>query len=198
MRRRDLFRLAKEGMCDEELDRLDDTIVKQLTEGIDITLTQAELDDAYDLGERRNHEAIAQGKKDAHGFKGSAEAGLECHKLGAAGELAASKALGMPWERRINNFELPDLGDNIDVKTRPSNPWKVDLQVRPKAKNHRIFVHVVRLSEFEFRVHGWLYGHEAKRVSPFTDHRPPVYYTPIIDLRPLQDLLVMIQAGETV
>jgi hypothetical protein len=202
MRRCELSRLAKNSdITDEQLDQLDTDILQQL-EGRLIAHTVDELVDAYRVGKSRHFEAIAQGKHDNHGFRG--ERGLEFHCIGAAGEYAAAKALGIPWERTINTFKLADLGTIIQVRTRPyKKGWEQDLQVRPGDKDDEIFVHVVeQLSPLQFRVYGWLYGRDAKKTIAWTrpDRPNPVYYTPWVDLdtlQTLQEILAGIQTNDT-
>jgi hypothetical protein len=194
--RRELHRLAKDHpeITDDELDACAADIVQQLEEGVLIALTEEEFIDACGVGEIRHREAIAQGKRDNHGLR--EEDRVDYHRVGAAGECAAAKALGVPWTRTINTFKLPDLSTNIQVRTRPyKSGWAQDLQVRPGDKDAEIFVHVVQqVSLVQFRIHGWLYGQEAKRPSAWTrpDRPNPVHYTRSGDLDTIQHLRRML------
>src|ERR1051325_11733130 len=163
MRRRELRRLAKD-LSEEEYDRRDDELCNELLEGYVITLSQELYEECDQVAEARHRGAIAAGKLDSHGLRASFQQGLDYHKTGVYGEPAVCILLNVPWERRIDTYKSkPDIGIRTQVRTRDREGQ--DLQVRPGDKDHEIFVHVVRVSKYEFRVHGWLWGHEAKEVA---------------------------------
>lgn len=139
-----------------------------------VELTRIEIEFAKLLGIERHHGALGSGRKDAHGFDGDP---LEIHIAGVAGEMAFCKCLGMYFMPTIDTYKSPDVGDNIQVRTR-SEKWH-DLLVRPNDKDEDKFVLVVGKMPI-FSVIGWAYGSEAKHKKWLQSYgdRPPAYFMP--------------------
>jgi hypothetical protein len=94
---------------------------------IEVTLTAADVSWARDVGRQRI--ALAPGNPR---FAYKERSGLDTHTIGAMAELAAAKAIGVPWPARVNTFrELPDLDPFWEVRW-SSNPRKVKVAVDDK------------------------------------------------------------------
>ncbi len=131
---------------------------------IEVVLTPEESTYACSIGELRHQEAIRQGRPDQHGAVGSSyDAGLKMHQDGAAGELAAAKALGRPWAATVNTYKRGgDLGENVQVRLRRKLYY--DLIVRKGDRPDDYYILVLReLPATKFWVVGWIQGKDAQR-----------------------------------
>lgn len=167
-------------------------------QGIWVRLVEMECRFATNLGFERDAEVQRNDRHDAHGLEGDGDS-LFRHINGAGGEIAVAKWRGIYFLPTINTFKSPDIGKNIQVRTRSRHDW--DLLVRPEAKDHEIYICVTgRLPDYCLR--GWLWAHEAKRPEYWKNHgqRGPAWFVPTINLRrlplvpkpigdPLQDIL---------
>lgn len=145
------------------------------------TLTWYEADIAAITGIRRQLKALEQGNPDCHGYSGL---GWDLHVEGAAAELAVAKARGVYWGAHVNVWSVADLGARVQVRLRTQHHY--DLIVRPDDADHHAFVLVTgRLPEY--RIHGWIWGHEAKRSEWRQTYgsRPAAYFVPQTELKPL-------------
>lgn len=149
-----------------------------------VTLTLAECLLACQVGTARQLSAIVQGKQNSHGFRGQ---GFDIHILGAAGELALAKALGIYWTGHINTFKQPDLGTNIQVRTRSSHTY--DLIVRDGDADDELFVLVTGTLP-AFHIWGWIRGGDAKQREYLKTYgsRPEAFFVPHDALHPLATL----------
>lgn len=148
-----------------------------------VHLEEYEVRLALYVASRRQEEAAGAGRSDRHGFAGD---GLAIHLLGTAGEMAAAKALNCYWGGAEGTFKRPDLG-GIQVRTRSRHDY--DLIVRPGDADDEPFLLVTGTMP-AFRVHGWLWGREAKQPQWLQTHggREPAYFVPQAALRPLTAL----------
>lgn len=87
----------------------------------------------------------------------------EISVLGAIGEQAVSRALGIPWRKGINEFREPDLGHNIGVRLLTRDHYR--LPVRSYDKDSRRMVGVVRPDRLTglYRIPGWINAIHGKR-----------------------------------
>jgi hypothetical protein len=140
-----------------------------------VTLTWHELFLATLVGVKRQIEALRKGKTNSHGFDG--EEGWTVHIEGAAGEMAAAKAMGMYWSAPVNTFKGGGDVGKLQIRTR-SNP-NYDLIVREGDRDQDIFVLVTGRAP-RFDVIGWIRGGDAKRAEWSKTHggRPPAYFVP--------------------
>ncbi len=156
-----------------------------------VHLTDGELRAAAFLGGRRDEASRARGLKAGHGFgaESNTDAAAAIDILGAEGEYAVAKALGLPMPDTVNTFKLPDLPGRLQV--RASNHPKCHLLVRPKDADGDSYVLVQALGGGRFDVLGWLPGRAAKRpeYEYAKNGRPPVYLVPRQKLRRVEDLL---------
>lgn len=153
----------------------------------EVKLNPAEFAFAETIGKMRQGEALRLGLPDRHGAQ--KEDGLRIHCVGAAGEIAVAKALGVYYEPTVNTFkEGGDVGP-YQVRTRLRH--KYELLVRDGDRSEDAFVLVTREGrEATFRVHGWLHGGDAKRSDWYHAHggRDFAYFVPQLELRPLEEL----------
>jgi hypothetical protein len=140
---------------------------------------------AAQIGVLRQLEAVRKGLPDRHGFDG--DTGWTIHIEGAAGEIAAAKALGLYWGGTVNTFKTEGDVGNIEVRTRSKPHY--DLLVRDNDKNESVFVLVTGKSP-KYNVVGWILGKDAKKTEWYADYgnRPPAYFVPQNCLRPIEEL----------
>lgn len=132
------------------------TIMIQPEDIANVALEAFELSRAATLGIQRQIHNLYTRKADKHACPTTE--GFHSHILGACGELAVAKALGVYWPGVLGSFEVPDVG-TIQVRTtdRPGG----SLILHKDDPDNDPFVLVVG-SNREFRIVGWLYGHEGK------------------------------------
>jgi hypothetical protein len=152
-----------------------------------VTLTGPEVSFASAVGLARQTEAIIQGKKDAHGFRGDP---WGVHIEGALAEYATAKALNCFWPASVNTWKEPDLtlcGVGIQVRLRSHDHY--DLLVREPDPEQDVYVLTLGTAP-TFRVAGWLFGQDAKQARYRQDYagRVPAYFVPQVDLRPLASI----------
>lgn len=148
-----------------------------------VRLTQYELKMAASVGVSRHISCVAEGRPDADGYDG--ENGWHIHIEGAAGELAVAKAIGRYWDGSVDTFKgKGDIGDNIEVRTHHGHNGHLIVTQRDH-EDHAYFL--VTGTAPDYKVHGWLYGHEAmkdKWLRSFNG-RPEIYFVPQSALHPL-------------
>jgi hypothetical protein len=152
---------------------------------IEVLLTRAEMMVAACVGAMRNISSIDS--PDAHGF--AEEHGWNAHIEGVCGEIAAAKVTQRYWQPTVDTFRAPDIGLNIQVRTRSRHDY--DLLVRPNDNPQYAFIHVTGRAP-RFLVHGYLLGERARRVEWMQEHagRPPAWFVPASSLWPISDLIV--------
>jgi hypothetical protein len=148
-----------------------------------VTLAWHEYAMASEIGRLRQLASVRHGRRDQHGFEGL---GWSEHIEGACGELAVAKHLNVYWDGSVDTFKADDL-PHLQVRTRSLHHY--DLLVRPQDSDEAIWVHVTGRCPV-YRVHGWLYGHEAKKPCwlQAVGGRPPAYFVPQAALHSIDDL----------
>lgn len=150
-----------------------------------VVLTWYELFLASQIGVKRQVEALKRNLPDRHGAK--ADQGWQVHVEGAAGEMAAAKALGLYWSGSINTFKTGgDIG-TLQVRTRSRHDY--DLIVRDSDRDDDRFVLVVGCAPV-FDVIGWILGRDAKRQEWTRTHggRSEAYFVPQNQLLPIETI----------
>ncbi len=151
-----------------------------------IVLTIGEMHLAAHNGTLRVIESIKKGLKDRHGFEGP---GWDINVEGAAGEIAAAKAIGTYWGGTVNTFKtMGDVGD-LEVRTRSKSYY--ELIVREGDNSNAIFILVTGQAPV-FNVVGWIKASDAKQPKWRKTHggRPPAYFVPHDALNPIESLKV--------
>lgn len=140
------------------------------------------------IGMTRQIEALRRGLKDRR--KDIART-WDIHICGALGEMAAAKALNVHWSGSVNTFKGADIGQRIQVRTRPldTERTRYDLIVRDADKDSDIFV-LVQGEADVFYVHGYIVGADAKRDEwrqNYGGHQES-WFVPRSALRPIEEL----------
>lgn len=151
-----------------------------------IELSPPELEAAAEVGSRRHIEALKRRLPDKHGYAKADP--WQIHIEGACGELAAAKALGLPWDGPVNTFRRGgDVGD-LQVRTRSNHDW--DLLIRPKDRPDDVFILVTGVAP-SYVVRGWILGKHAQVPKYLKEYggRPPAFFVPQRDLRPISELI---------
>jgi hypothetical protein len=151
-------------------------------EGITIRLTDTEMCMAAVAGAMRQKESVDQGRVDR--FRNTDKSGLEMHIDGAYGELAFCKWAGRYWGGERNTFSDPDVGSNIQIRTRSRHNY--DLLVRPDAKDHHCYVHITGVAPI-LVLRGWMWARDAKQERWLKPHgdMAKAYFVPVEFLRPM-------------
>ena len=158
-------------------------------EGTFITLSPMELDLAVEGSLLRDEEARKQGRKDTRGLTGSDEYKQYLGIYGLAGEIAAARALRIPYLYTVNTYRsepdlrLPD-GTPIEVKT---SVTAKTLIVPLNADPHDTYVWV-RGELPTLEVVGWAPGYELmnKKFISTPRGRTPIYAIQEHRLYPLE------------
>jgi len=164
-------------------------VVSSILVMIEVELNWVELWLASEIGKLRQFESLRKGLPDKYGFEG---AGWNLHILGASGEMAAAKALGIYYGGSVNTFRTQADVGSLEIRTRSKDSY--ELLVRPDDKDQAIYVHVTG-SNTKFKVHGWLFGKEAKEEQYLQTHggRDPAYFVPFSALKNLSDLKALLK-----
>jgi len=142
------------------------------------------------IGGQRHSDAVAEGRRDNHGFDRSKRDGNDTHAFGAMGEMCVGAVTGVEWHGGVNTFKNADLGLNVQVKTRTSHGY--ELFIRKDDNRQHAYV-LVTGTEPEFKVWGWAWGHEIDangRDDTFGNGREVVKVLRHDQLRPMSTLVV--------
>ena len=152
---------------------------------IRVVLTEPELEYATSIGELRHSECVKRGYQNKHGYSGE-DAGIDI--LGACGELAFCKGIGLEWEASINSFKAPDAGSDIQVRTSPCKAAVPPdnfgrLIVREEDNIDHRYVLVVG-NPPNFVIKGWIRGSNARQDKwiRIESGRPPAWFVPFQEL----------------
>jgi hypothetical protein len=147
-----------------------------------IELTTVELLFAAYEGVLRQVRALSRGLEHAAGYDGSDP--WLIHIEGAAAERAVAKALGIYWP----NSQGPEHGGDLpgEREVRWVKQAHLSLIIRPGDPPERRY-YLVSGREGSYTVHGWIFGHEARREewSKAPNGRSPAWFVPQSVLRPL-------------
>lgn len=146
------------------------------------TLSPYELALGAHVGMQRQIESLSRGLRDQHGAR--AEMGWQLHIEGAIGELVVAKHLGIFWDGSVNTFKLPDLGRQVQVRTRSKDHY--DLIVRTNDQDDDLFVLVTGVAP-TYCVRGCIWGRHAKQLHFWACHggREGAWFVPQSHLAPL-------------
>jgi hypothetical protein len=131
---------------------------------------------------------VQKGLEDKHGFDGEP---WNIDIEGAAGEIAAAKALGVYWGASVNTFKVGGDVGGLEIRTRSKSEY--ELLIRDNDPDDSIFVLVTGRSP-NFEVVGWMKGKDAKREEWKQTHggRPPAYFVPQSELHSIESLKELI------
>lgn len=154
-----------------------------------VILTDEELEIAADVARLRNG---SQRQSDRHDGKVMASS-MAADLMGAEGELAVSKALGIPWDGKWlpvsiwDSWKIDghDVG-GLEVRTTNYQTGRLILQKRDKDYSPYLLVISSRPS---FRLAGWVLGHEGKQDRYWATHVPrPCFMVPQNELKLIDTL----------
>lgn len=110
------------------------------------------------------------------------------HVMGAVGELAASKVLGIPFSGSVDTFkEQPDLQD-VEIRFRSNAEWQLIL--RDNDSDTARYVLARGLPPGAIEIVGWMYGKDGKRPEFKANHGNyrEAYFVPDSMLRDIKEL----------
>lgn len=154
-----------------------------------VTLTPQEMYVSSLVGVRRRLASTGAGKQERNGAdRLDNAAAWYMNVVGAQGECAAAKALGLYWPASINAAKSePDIPPDWQVKTLAKDHY--DLIVRPNdVMAHRYIL--VTGDGPSFRVHGWIRGADACRDEWWKDRGgrdKPAWWVPQSHLLPIPE-----------
>lgn len=173
-----------------------------------VHLSAADIEMCAEVGMRRQGYAVRAQLAELGRVTGRP---LDNHVIGATGEFAVARALGLPWQHNVGTITAPDIGRNIEVRTRLM-PCAGDLVLthrdRDKKDRPYVLVHITmdpgvgrpRLWP-EAYVMGWIFGGDGirRRFWRETERYKPhgACFVPVKHLQPLGRLMAALTAGET-
>ena len=147
-----------------------------------IRLTETEMLVAGILGSERHR--LSANRKTTRGQP--VETSLDSHTVGAYGEIATAKALGLYPGFTVNNFDGPDIEPNIQVRS----ARKGKLILTDRDNPFQIYVLVLGIAP-DLDVAGWVWGYEGQDKKWLFDpnnNRPPAYFVPAKVLRSIETI----------
>lgn len=150
---------------------------------LQVTLTVAEARIAASIGIERQLQALQLNLNPGHGALDT----WSIHIEGAAGELAAAKALGVYWPATVGTFHTQgDLAPGVEVRTRSRHDY--ELLIRDDDPEDAIYILVTGKLP-HYRVHGYADGNYRKPEHRKTHGgRPAAYFIPHSDLHDITTL----------
>lgn len=154
-----------------------------------VTLDEKDFEIGYGLGLLRVSESERLGCSTRLTPAGRQKV-IDINVLGALGEMAFAKWLGVPFIATVNTFKTrPDVG-GFEVRTAGFHNGKLiirddDLDTRPY-----VLVTSTHPPSLEFRIHGFLLGKDGKKEKWLTDGgngRAPAYFVPQSELHSFDD-----------
>ena len=152
---------------------------------VEIYLEKYELYIGAIVGIRRHISSINSKKMNAVGnpnFNWSIDIESSC------AEMAVAKALGFYWDNSVGTYKEADIKPDIQVRQTEKEDGK--LIVRPDDSDSDKYV-LVTGKWGKFKIHGWLYGEEAK-IERFIfkgyNGMPDAWFVPQQELRDLNEI----------
>lgn len=155
-----------------------------------VTLNEEENQLADQFGRVRQQRAIADGRRDRHGFKGDP---LAIHVFGVACEIAVYKALGLTWVDTPYRKGERDLPNGLEIRGRQKHSYELLVWTSDHADRGYILV-TKEPDDPEYRIHGFMLGEDAMqdKYKKQVTSRPASFFIPPADLIPIEDLLTAI------
>ena len=145
-----------------------------------VVLTANEMYVAAMVGVRRRLSSMSAGFLERNGAASASIAEAWYYNIvGAQGEMAAAKALGVYWPSSIGAEKAdPDMPPDWQVRTMGKSTY--DLIVRKDDIDSHKYLLVTGTGP-EFLVHGWIYGKDAKKEEWYGDRggrNAPCFWVP--------------------
>lgn len=147
-----------------------------------VKLTTMEMLIATSLGTARHMQSVSRTPTRGQ----SKDTSLDSHIVGAMGEMAAAKAMGIYPGFTVNNFDGPDMGKDIQIRACREGR----LIIAKHDKSDQKYVLVTGHAP-ELNVVGWIWGGDAKSEQWLFDpknNRPPAYFVPSKELYPIEEI----------
>lgn len=156
--------------------------------GTPVTLSEAEMRRAAQVGVDRQVSSLLKHLPDAHGYDG--EDGWTVHIEGAMGELCVARVLDIEWSESVDTFQHGGDVGHLQVKTRSRHTY--DLIVRPDARPSDFYVLVTGKAPY-YIVRGWIRAQDATRKEWVHDFgcRPDAWFVPKEALLPIESLALV-------
>ena len=141
------------------------------------------------VGLQRLVSAIKYSRQDKVKRKRDWAESLNVHVLGALGEMACAKALGISWTGSVDTFKtVSDLRGDIEVRHRSNPTW--DLIIRDSDKSDKVYVLTRGIPPDEVEVVGYIQGHAGKKNEYKKDWGKwgEAYFIPADALHPIEEL----------
>jgi hypothetical protein len=170
--------------CDHPPVRGDDTVSIDPYGRVIIELDPWEMTEAFACGKKRFDRAQARKAKDHFG-----QPSLDSHVLGAQGERAFAKWLGVPWECTVGRYG--GAADVAGCQIRAVSDAKLQAKVRDSDPG-RIPVVSIVASGARFWLRGWILARDAKRIGNVDDpgnRGAPAWFVKTNDLQPMSAFL---------
>lgn len=160
-----------------------------------VLLTSQEIAQCEAWGKHRNDVSNEAGLKSQNVSRKSDE---YIHVLGAFGECACCKILGLPFRLSVNTFRKADLPHNIEVRTRAER-WQ-DCKIRvDDDDSRRVVMVIVEDPKHPCLIPGWITAKEGKAfglIDP-RNKAKPFHAVPQNRLRKIEELQAIIAMEET-
>jgi hypothetical protein len=119
------------------------------------------------------------------------EDGWRLNIIGACGEAAVAKYLGVYWDGAIGDFSAKDVGA---IQTRANGRENGDLILHHSDNNEDVFILIIAARLPTVNLAGWILGGEGKRLRFWREASPsrpgrPAFFVPQAALNPMEALL---------
>jgi hypothetical protein len=156
----------------------------------DVKLKRSEFLHAAKIGVTRQVENKINGRENLHGAGRGDE--WRHHILGAVGEMAVAKYLGVYWNGNLGNLGAADVG-SLEVRSR-SETWHDLILHKPEEGDSpdALFINSI-VSEDLFpsvRLDGWIRAEHGQKDKYWSDPAGgrPAYFVPSGDLHPMGEI----------
>jgi hypothetical protein len=156
---------------------------------IRVTFTDEEMYKCVQWGGKRTISALNKGRKGAHGFNRDYER-WSIDIEGVATELAAAKALGLPYEPVVGSLDT-DLGDIAPgLQVRGTRYPQGSLLIHKSDHDEDRFILVTGVTG-DYRVRGWIKAGDGKIDSLYREYKGRwAYWVGQNWLKPMSELVV--------
>ena len=106
--------------------------------------------------------------------------------IGALGEIAVSRAMGLQVTSEFENMGAADIGGSVEVRT--TELENGCLLLHRTSPDHRIYV-LVTIKELQAKVVGWLHARDGKQPNYWRDGDPGCFFCPQESLKRFENLM---------
>ena len=160
-----------------------------MNSAVRVVLREDDLKHAASIGFRRQMENLCNGLSHRFNFpRHNASVAWGYHIEAAIAEKAVAVYLELPWNERVGDIGVSDVGTHIEVRStdRPDG----SLIVHETDRSGAVFVLVINNESNTRVLAGWICGYEAKR-SQFWQEKcigRPAYFVPQGELHDMREL----------